>query len=32
MLPEELWGKLYYLKKAIVQPNDEKSGNNNYPF
>jgi hypothetical protein len=32
MLPEELWDKLYYLKKAIVQPNDEKSGNNNYPF
>ncbi len=32
MLPEVLWDKLYYLKKAIVQPNDEKSGNNNYPF
>ncbi len=32
MLPKELWDKLYYLKKAIVQPNDEKSGNNNYPF
>lgn len=31
MLPKELWDKLYYLKKAIVQPNDEKSGNNNYP-
>lgn len=35
MLTEELWDKLFCVKKAIVQPNDEKSGTNgcnNYPF